>query len=379
VSWVSVLDGFPGVDDGPQMTDTQVKTARQRLGLGISNVGFWVLASAAGLVWLARPGAPPIHLPDLFKWLLAAVAVQGLFDWMGGAVLMPASFDASKGFLGRWGRGVVVHTALLFTAGALSYWSYRLSGGFYPGLAASSLGLFLGRRQVFRLLSGAHIRPSSLAGTACWSAEVQDPSFTGGICGAGQKATILLPEAWKMSLPESEIKTMLQRRLWEIQIQLPARTFLFVLCWNLAGCGIGSLLLEIPSRAPETALLLQACWMTLWGFLGLLLLPTASRSAVFAADRAAADKGCDAPGWIRRFPEITGEDGNAKTVLQRVFYPIPSARERLHWLANPPSLPVVGNVARTNLFLSLATLTLLGRCVHCNVGRPELWVFPPSD
>ena len=119
--------------------------------------------------------------------------------------------------------------------------------------------------------------------------------------------------------------------------------------------------------------------MTLWAFVGLLLLPTASRSAVFAADQAAAAKGCDVAGWIRRFPEITGEDGNAKTVLQRVFYPIPSARERLHWLGAAPSLPVLGSVARTNLFLSLATLTLLGRCVHCNVGRPELWVFPPSD
>ena len=100
---------------------------------------------------------------------------------------------------------------------------------------------------------------------------------------------------------------------------------------------------------------------------------------MFAADRAAVAQGCDAAGWIVKFPELTGEDGNARTVLQRVFYPIPSARERLHWLGSPPSLPVVGNVARMNLFLSLATLTFLGRCVHCNVGRPELWVFPPSD
>jgi hypothetical protein len=175
------------------------------------------------------------------------------------------------------------------------------------------------------------------------------------------------------------METVVQRRLWEIQNQLPARALLFVLSWNLAGCGLGSLVLDLPGRAPEPALLLQCCWMTLWGFLGLLLLPTASRSAVFAADRAAAARGCDAAGWIQRFPEITGEDGNAKTVLQRVFYPIPSARERLFWLGKSQSLPVLGSVARMNLFLSLATLTLLGRCVHCNVGRPELWVFPPSD
>ena len=27
---------------------------------------------------------------------------------------------------------------------------------------------------------------------------------------------------------------------------------------------------------------------------------------------------------------------------------------------------------------SWATLTLLGRAMHCNVGRPALWVFPPA-
>jgi hypothetical protein len=379
VSGVSVLDGLREVDDRPQMTDTQIKTARRRLALGISNVGFWVLVSTAGLAWLSRSNTPPTQQTDLFKLLLAAVALQGFFDWVGGTVLMPPSPAGAKGFLSRWSRGVLVHTALLAATGVLSYWSYRLSGGFCLGVTASLLALFWVRRRVLQLLSGAPVRPSSAAGRACWSAAARDPSFTGGICGAGQKATVLLPEPWERSLTGSEMETVVQRRLWEIQNQLPARALLFVLSWNLAGCGIGSLLLDLPGRAPEPALLLQCCWMTLWGFLGLLLLPTASRSAVFAADRAAAAKGCDAAGWIQRFPEITGEDGNAKTVLQRVFYPIPSARERLLWLGKSPSLPVLGGVARMNLFLSLGTLTLLGRCVHCNVGRPELWVFPPSD
>ncbi len=361
------------------MTDAQTKTAKRRLVLGISNVGFWVLAAAAGLAWLAPVGGAPVTQTDLLKWLLAAVGLQALFDWVGGAVLMPDSFAASKGFLRRWMRGVAVHTALLCATGVLSLWSYRLSGGFCLGVAASLLGLFLCRRQILRLVSGVRVRRDLVAGTACWSAEVQDPSFTGGISGAGQKAAILLPEPWKMSLTGSELETVIQRRLWEIQNNLPARAFLFVLCWNLAGCRVGSLLLGIPGRAPESALLLQCCWMTLWGFLGLLLLPTASRSAVFAADRAAAAKGCNAAVWVQKFPSLTGEDGNAKTLLQRVFYPIPSAQERLLHLGQAPALPVLGNVARTNLFLSLSTLTLLGRCVHCNVGRPELWIFPPSD
>ena len=39
---------------------------------------------------------------------------------------------------------------------------------------------------------------------------------------------------------------------------------------------------------------------------------------------------------------------------------------------------VLGNLARINLYYSWATLTLLGRAVHCNVGQPALWVLPPS-
>ena len=119
--------------------------------------------------------------------------------------------------------------------------------------------------------------------------------------------------------------------------------------------------------------------MTLWGFVGLLVLPSLSRSAVFGSDKAASIDGCDATGWIRQVPAITGEDGSGQVLLQRIFYPIPSTDERLRHLAGASSRPVLGNVARTNLYLSLATMTFLGRCVHCNVGRPELWIFPPSD
>ncbi len=376
---LSVLDGLPGVDDRPQMTDAQIKTAKRRLALGITNVGFWVLAAVAGLVWLTPSGVPPIGGTDLLLWMLAAVGVQAVFDWLGGAVLMPAFHGGFKRFFPRWSRGVTVHTLLLLATGVVTVESYRLSGSFCPGVAVCTLALFLFRRQVFGLVSGVRIRPASVAGMPCWSIAAQDPSFTGGVCGLGRGGMPLLPESWEAGLTGGEMETVLQRRLWEIQHRLPARAFLFVLCWNIGGCGLGSVLLEIPGRAPETALLLHSCWMTLWGFLGLLLLPTASRSAVFAADNAAAARGCDAAAWIKKFPEMTGEDGNARTLLQRVFYPVPSAQERLLLLRGSPALPVLGNVARTNLYLSLATLTILGRCVHCNVGRPELWVFAPSD
>jgi hypothetical protein len=37
------------------------------------------------------------------------------------------------------------------------------------------------------------------------------------------------------------------------------------------------------------------------------------------------------------------------------------------------------NAARTTVAISPAGLGLLGRAVHCNCGRPSLWVFLPID
>ena len=140
----------------------------------------------------------------------------------------------------------------------------------------------------------------------------------------------------------------------------------------------GTIAVELAKRAPAEALLGHACWMTLWAFASLLVLPVLSGRVVFAADRAAADSGLDAHAWIRRFPVLVGEDGNTSGTVQTIFYPIPSAAMLLQALDHAPAGFVPGNLARSNLYYSWATLTLLGRAMHCNVGRPALWVFPPS-
>ena len=98
---------------------------------------------------------------------------------------------------------------------------------------------------------------------------------------------------------------------------------------------------------------------------------------MFAADQAAANAGLNPSAWIRRFPKLTGEDGNTRRALQNIMYPIPSADLRLRSLSGKCGGLVQGPLARGNLYCSVAGLTLLGRSVHCNVGRPGLWVFPP--
>ena len=374
-----MLDGSRAVYDRGAMSEIQIQIAQRRLILGITNVGFWVAASIACLAWISILPEGSINHLRLFKIVLGTLTIQSVFDFVGGAVLIPPPRAAYPQFFRIWSRGMLVHSALLCGTGFLSYYSYQLANGFYLSVTAASLCLFFFRRQILYWVSGARTRPAPFGGSLGWEVDSSDPSFTGGTTGIGPWAMFLLPASWKTKLTAEQSQTVIDRRLWEIRNNLPARSLLISLSWNLAGCKIGAVLLGLSGRPVEEAIIMQSSWMTLWGFLALLLLPSFSRSSVFGADRAALAHGRDARDWIKKFPSLTGEDGNSKTVIQRVFYPIPSSVERLQSIENPRPTVALGNIARSNLFLSLATLTILGRCVHCNVGRPELWIFPPSD
>jgi len=354
----------------------QLKLARSRLRLGIANVGFWVVTASVGLFWLTSGGVHDLDTRACVVIGLAAIVVQAAFDVIGGAWLMPQPAPAPGEFLRRWVRGVVCHSSVLVGVGLLSYASFRLSSGFALAVLIASIGLALWRRLIFRTMAGAALSEFPRDGRKNLAAAVSDPAFTGGIVGFGRRALSLWPARWLKGLPQSELAVESRRREWQLANGLNDRALLVVLGWNLFGTSLGTFLFALAHRTPAEALFGHACWMTLWAFVGLLLLPALSRSAVFAADRAAAADGLAPAAWIKRFPELTGEDGSANTAVQTIFYPIPSVEMRLRSIDDTPI--VLGSLARNNLYYSWATLTLLGRTVHCNVGRPALWVFPPS-
>jgi len=360
------------------MTPAQIQLAQRRLWLGITNVGFWVLAAGSGLWWLvmSRADAPSPQL--IIAIGVGVIAGQAVFDFIGGALLMPAPRPTITAFLPGWSRGLIGHTLVMAGVGLLSYASFRLTGGFCFAILLATAGLAFGRRPLFRALTGVSTQEVSLDGGTILTADPTDSAFTGGIVSLGRRARSLLPARWVRSLPPGELAAETSRRQWQMRSGLPGRALILVLGWNLLGAQAGTLAFKLVERTTAVALLGHACWMTLWAFGGLLVLPALSRLAVFAADRAAAEAGHDPRPWIARFPGLVGEDGSSIFAVQTVFYPIPSAPLRLRQLERPRSGFVPGNLARSNLYYSWATLTMLGRAVHCNVGRPALWVFPPS-
>ena len=360
------------------MDPAQAQLARRRLALGITNVGSWVVVAAGGL-WLLPRTAALWNGPRNVAWLLlAALGVQGAFDYVGGVLLMPAPRPGTTQFLARWCRGAGGHTLVLGGIALLSYGSFGLTGGFVAAVVVATLSLAVGRTWCLRLVGGVLTSPltdqrNTLLATA------DDPAFTGAVTGEGHRTVSLWPSSWSRRVPPDELAAEQSRRRWQIEAGLPGRTLLLVLAWNASGSALGTALCHLAVYAPVVALLLHACWMTLWTFGSLLLLPSFSRAAVFAADGAALANGHDPRGWIVRFPRLVGEDGGASTLVQTIFYPVPSAERRLKRLAAGPSGRFLcGNLARANLYYSWAGCTWLGRAVHCNVGRPALWVFPPS-
>ena len=361
------------------MTPAQIQLARRRLALGITNVGFWVLAASGGLWSLVIHGTDACTPRVDGLILLGAVALQGGFDFIGGFLLMPPPGVLLGRFLLSWLRATLAHTLVLGAVGWLSYTSFRLVGGFVPAILLAIAGLVSARRWMLYAVGGVVSVAHKYHDEQVLAAEAADPAFTGGTTGWGEHAISLLPATWLRDLPAADVAAECSRRRWQMAHGLPVRALLLVLGWNVLGAGAGSFALGLPGRVPAGALLLHACWMTLWTFGGLLILPSLSRKTVFVADRAALDAG-DAPQeWIRRFPGLVGEDGGKNRFVQTIFYPVPSARDRLLHLARSIAAGFLpGNLARNNLYYSWAGCTLLGRAVHCNVGRPALWVFPPT-
>ncbi len=360
------------------MDPAQAQLAGRRLALGITNVGSWVVVAAGGL-WLLPRTASLWNHPSRVAWLLLlALGVQGVFDYVGGVLLMPAPRLGTTQFLGRWCRGAGGHTLVLGLIALLSYGSFRLTGGFVVAVVVATLGLAVGRTWCLRLVGGVLTSPLTDQ-RSTMLAMVDDPAFTGAVTIQGHRTVDLWPSSWSERVPPDELVVEQSRRRWQSEAGLPGRALLLILAWSASGSALGTSLCHLASDPPALALLLHSCWMTLWTFGSLLLLPSFSRAAVFAADHAALASGHDPRGWIVRFPKLVGEDGGANALVQTIFYPAPSAERRLERLeAGPSGGFLCGNLARANLYYSWAGCTWLGRAVHCNVGRPALWVFPPS-
>jgi len=352
------------------------------LRLGITSVGTLVALDAL----LLALDVPRRFLPDSSSWAFsdvawlallvgAYVAVSAPFDLLGGRILPDRygrPIDAGV-FARVWARGVAAHGALLLAVGVVLLAAGRAGGSAGVLVASLILMVCLLATQVplARFVGSIRRDGDRLRGS--------DPSFVGGIVGLPGFDRTMLSASWteKTAEIQSARREAVRRSGSRALGVVAAALFTFL--------GLAAALLGTSAEASSVAgLATLSLWMTLWSFLGLLVLPSLSRSAVIAADRSALSGGIEPAELTRvlaRLDAAQEDEPHRGRLVETVFHPVPSLEGRVRAIAadDGPDLPKPWNTARTALFLSWASLGLLSRAVHCNCGRPALWVLFPGD
>lgn len=380
--------------------------ARARLWLGISSVGTITLAAALALAFELPRWLPAEHgllddLRGLLFVLLAYVAISAPFDWVGGFVL-PRRFGRSHDTTGRffrgWLVGVAAQTLVMVLCGAVLLLLSRRFGapGGIFGFVALSIGLLAFQFPLARIVGRFGYRrggidlpgaPTNRAhGRDVVMAGARDEGFVGGLVGLPGHERLVLPEAWLSALGPDELSIQLARRHAALATGSRLRGLILALAWNLVGF-ILSARLTGSDTATLSGLVTTALGFTLWSFVGLLLLPTPSRAGVFEIDHSVGTQGFS-PSAVERLLRTLDarQDGelDRPAGVEVIFHPVPALGSRIAALRNlggHRGMSGTGcwHAARMALPLSWVGLGFLSRAVHCNCGRPELWVLLPGD
>ncbi len=373
---------------------------RARLWLGISAVGTIVTASALALA-IGLPGtAAELVEPSLtgqilllagFLAIYAAMHVP--FDVLGG-YLLPRRFGRPHPSPARFAatllRGIGMHTLVLAVIGLcilMAARAYGVPGAISVGVLAS-LALLLVRGTLARCIASLRstvtvCQPIDLRGTAlradCIASD--DQGFTGGIDGVFRPRHVILPERWTTILGSPALEVVRQRQQFAVLTGSWFRGRVLALGFTWAGIALAAVLVGRDGIGSAQGVVEMSLVYTLWSFLGLLVLPTLSRAGVAEVDGAVRQSGIDGQlldETIRKLDTLQDAEPDRPTAIELVFHPIPSVQSRIE---GPRSRNIRGflGAARSAVYLSAAGLGLLGRAVHCNCGRPALWVFLPSD
>ena len=349
---------------------------QNRLCLGIVNVGFWLLISLLVLTNKDYLNANlradnPFLITNIY---ITYIALQFVFDWVGARLLNKNSFNTA------WFIQWLVGTLLQFGIWLCLFYlisSFSFKGGLFFSvlLVLLVLPILQGPFTVLINLNRYTKEKNDKLYSNTIIINANEKCFTGDVVYYFFHKINVISNAIRSSKYYS-IESL--RRSNSFNILLKTNSVLII--WNLLGVLIGEAFNLYESEKIELKVLYLASWMTVWSFLSLILLTRLSHNSVYECDAIAKNENKSLLiKWIKHFPDIVGENGHQNPLKQAIFYPIPSIKSRLYALkTNRIGTINFGNLTRRNLFLSWGVFNLSARSVHCNVGRPLLWVLPPS-
>ncbi|MEM6980880.1 MAG: hypothetical protein AAF539_14560, partial [Planctomycetota bacterium] len=207
----------------------------------------------------------------------------------------------------------------------------------------------------------------------------EDVGFTGGIVGLPGRETIVLPAGLVRSQSDEQLAVVIARRCEAIRTGSRTRGWLVAIIWVLVGFCLSA---QLPGAGVTSVAGLVMTWLgfTLWTFVGLLTLPSLSRQAAHAIDNQLLNRGIPREVFEQTLTDLDrrqDDEPKRSALVETIFHPVPSVSNRGDH--NTTGAPIAWHVARVTLFASWACCGMLVRAVHCNVGRPEMWVFLPTD
>ncbi len=372
---------------------------RSRLWLGISAVGSIVVLSSLALAFDAPSlvnrvaGDSAIGtLAGLLLFVLAYLLVQLPFDYYGGYLLPRRHGRAHPplpSFLRGLARGVFMHAAMLFACACLATIAGATLGVAGVVMAAAiAIALLLAMRprlaSLYAPLTITPSEPSNLEredSLRLLLTQADDEGFTGSVLGVLRPTGHLMPLAWQQVLARDGFQLALKRRSLAIRSGAWSRGRAVAIVFTLVGVAISAWMVGPERLGTAGGTVALSLWFTLWSFIGLLVLPSLSRRAVAAIDQRILDSGCS-PELLERTTQsldaLQDDEPVRPGIVETIFHPVPSVQNRTR---GPRTKGAVGawDAARTTVYLSAGGVGLLGRAVHCNCGRPALWVFLPTD
>ncbi len=360
---------------------SSMSLARQRLLLGITAVGATVLLAALALYlelpsrFLSRDASAPLSraVGDALWWPVLFTLLLFPLDILGG-VFAVRDRPAIGQWLRAWSRGVAVQLLLFTGCGALLIWSARQYGvaGAVLSTVVSSVAMLAWIDRLAR--AGAAMRTDPRRPTVV---DAPDEAFVGGFAGLS-RPRLTIPASWYTLADDVRDALIARRELAVAAHRL--RGTLAAVAWTGAGSLLVSLLLGAPVSSASLVQFSLGC--TVWSFLGVLVLPTPSRRAVLALDRAsAAEHGSEVVARGIAALDRWGDDEPRRARwVEMIFHPVPSRDARIAALAMPRQRAQgAWRAARLALPSGIASWSVLGRAVHCNIGRPALWWMLPGD
>ena len=380
--------------------------ARARLWLGIGGVGTTVVIASAMLVGQVPRGV----LPDTEVWrtadtgalvafVLGFVLLMLPFDFLGG-YLLPRRYGRTTpnffAFARHWVVGVTIQSMLFVVTGLAILAGGRVAGlpGALAVIAVTGVGYLVFQHFLAGVLSGRMQqleRPLEAVDQELESwgprtaslivVDHADPGFTGGVVGWPGLEKIIVPRKWLELLSTEELGVAIVRRFQAVASGSRLRGVLLAFTWILCGFTLSTLLPGAGVRS-VAQLVTTCCGFTCWMFAGLLILPTVSRMASYTIDRRVVEQGVPAEllgSTLQKLDQLQDDEPERAAWIERVFHPVPSVDNRRRPTHNSSWSLGAWHAARVTLFLSWSCLGLLSRAVHCNAGRPELWVLLPTD